>query len=149
MKQGGQILNLDDHYLNFYGTTKPTEQRGQLHLFDGIIQSTGKINTTPVPLTQAWYQGVYSTTSESSVEDASYLKLRQASLGYNFTNDLIKKGGPVKSLVLTVTATNFILHKNYLGSDPESSLTSGNGQGLASFVAPANHTIIVGVKASF
>jgi TonB-linked SusC/RagA family outer membrane protein len=149
MKQGGQILNLDDHYLNFYGTTKPTEQRGQLHLFDGIIQSTGKPNTTPVPLTQAWYQGVYSTTSESSVEDASYLKLRQASLAYSFTNGLIKKGGPVKSLVLSVTATNFILHKNYLGSDPESSLTSGNGQGLASFVAPANHMIIVGVKASF
>ena len=149
MKQGGQILNLDDHYLNFYGTTKLTEQRGQMHLFDGIIQSTGKINTTPVPLTQAWYQGVFSTTSESSVEDASYLKLRQVSLGYNFTNSLIKKGGPVKSLVLTVTGTNFILHKNYTGSDPESSLTSGNGQGLVSFVAPTNHMILVGVKATF
>ena len=148
-KQGGNILNLDNHYLYVYGTPKSTENRGSTKVFDGIIQSTNKQNTTPVVLDQSYYTNILSVADESSVEDGSYLKLRQASLGYNFGNSLLK-GSVVKGLALTVTATNFILHKKYSGSDPEVSLTgSGNGQGFSSFNVPSNHSIIVGLKASF
>ena len=148
-KQGGNILNLDNHYLYAYGTPKSTEARGTSKVFDGIIQTTGKQNTTPAVLTQSYYTNILSIADESSVEDGSYLKLRQASLGYNFGNTLLK-GSVVKGLTLTVTGTNFILHKKYSGSDPEVSLTgSGNGQGFSSFNVPSNHSIIVGLKASF
>ncbi|RBL92613.1 SusC/RagA family TonB-linked outer membrane protein [Chitinophaga flava] len=147
-KHGGDILNLDNHYLLFYGTPKVTENRGTTTIFPGIIESTGKQNTTPVALTQDYYTNLYSSVDESSIEDGSFLKLRQVSLAYNFGAFL--KGTPFKSLALNVTGTNFILHKNYTGSDPEVSLNgSGNGQGFANFMAPSNHTIIIGLKATF
>jgi len=149
MKKGGNILNLDKHYLYAYGTPKETENRGTTKIFDGIIQSTGKQSDIPVVLNQSYYANIASIADESSVEDGSYLKLRQASLGYNFSNSLLKTKA-VKNLTLTITATNFILHKNYSGSDPEVSLNgSGNGQGFSSWDVPTNHNIIIGFKASF
>ncbi|HWK08290.1 MAG TPA: SusC/RagA family TonB-linked outer membrane protein [Puia sp.] len=148
-KHGGDILNLDNHYLLFYGTPKVTENRGTMKVFDGIIQSTGKQNTQAVALNQNYYQNISSIADESSVEDGSYFKLRQASLGYNFSSSLLK-GTIVKGLTLTVTGTNFILWKKYTGSDPEVSLNgSGNGQGFANFMVPSNHNIIIGLRASF
>jgi hypothetical protein len=147
-RNGGKILNLDDRYLFYYGTSKATGGRGTTRVFDGIIQSTGRQNTTPVVLTQDYYQKIYSIADESAVEDGSYLKLRQASVGYNIASSLLK-GRAAKGVVLTVTAANFILHKKYSGSDPEVSLAgSGNGQGVSSFNTPSNHTIIVGLKAT-
>ena len=148
-KHGGDVLNLDNHYLLFYGTPKVTENRGTMKVFDGIIQSTGKQNTQAVALGQNYYQNIYSIADESSVEDGSYFKLRQASFGYNFGSSLLK-GTVVKGLTLTVTGTNFILWKKYTGSDPEVSLNgSGNGQGFANFMVPSNHNIIIGLRASF
>ena len=146
-KHGGDILNLDNHYLFVYGTPAATENRGSMKVFPGIIQSTGKVNTTPVVLDQNYYTNSLAAVDESSVEDGSYLKLRQVTLGYNFGSFLT--GKVIKKLTLTVSGTNFILHKNYTGSDPEVSLDgSGNGQGFANFVVPSNSSIIVGLKAT-
>ena len=147
MRHGGNVLNLDGHYLDFYGTSKITENRGTSKIFDGIIQSTGKKNTTPVTLDQAFYQNIWSSVDENSVYDASFLKLRQVTVGYKVP---MPKSSFVKSLAFTLTGTNFILHKNYPGSDPEVSLNgSGNGQGFANFMTPTTKNFLVGVKATF
>ncbi|MGC4035775.1 MAG: SusC/RagA family TonB-linked outer membrane protein [Chitinophagaceae bacterium] len=147
MKQGGDIMNLDAHYLDFYGTSKITENRDGTKIFPGVIESTGQVNTTAVPTNQAFYQNLWSVTDETSLSDASFLKLRQVTLGYKVA---LPKTGVVKSLYINVTGTNFILHKNYAGSDPEVSLNgSGNGQGFANFMTPTSKNFIVGVKATF
>ncbi len=146
-KHGGDILNLDNHYLFVYGTPIVTENRGSTKVFPGIIESTGKPNTTAVVLDQNYYTNLLAAVDESSVEDGSYIKIRQVSLGYNFGSFLT--GKVIKKLTLTLSGTNFILHKNYTGSDPEVSLDgSGNGQGFANFVAPSNSSIIIGLKAT-
>ncbi|MGZ3764845.1 MAG: SusC/RagA family TonB-linked outer membrane protein [Mucilaginibacter sp.] len=146
-KHGGDILNLDNHYLFVYGTPIVTENRGSTKVFPGIIQSTGKVNTTPVVLDQNYYTNLLAAVDESSVEDGSYLKIRSVTLGYNFGSYLT--GKVIKKLALTLTGTNFILHKNYTGSDPEVSLDgSGNGQGFANFVVPSNTSFIIGLKAT-
>jgi TonB-linked SusC/RagA family outer membrane protein len=146
-KHGGDILNLDNHYLFVYGTPIVTEDRGSMKVFPGIIQSTGQKNTKAVVLDQNYYTNLLSAVDESSVEDGSYLKLRQVTLGYNFGSFVT--GKVIKKLTLTLTGTNFILHKNYTGSDPEVSLDgSGNGQGFANFVAPGNSSVIIGLKAT-
>ena len=146
-KHGGDILNLDNHYLYVYGTPIATEDRGSSKIFPGIIQSTGKVNTTPAVLNQSYYTNVLAAVDESSVEDGSYLKLRQVSLGYSFGSFLT--GKVIKKLTVTLSGTNFILHKNYTGADPEVSLDgSGNGQGFANFVAPTSSSIIIGLKAT-
>ena len=146
-KHGGDILNLDNHYLFVYGTPIVTENRGSTKVFPGIIESTGKANTTAVVLDQNYYTNLLAAVDESSVEDGSYIKIRQVSLGYNLGSFLT--GKVIKKLTLTLSGTNFILHKNYTGSDPEVSLDgSGNGQGFANFVAPSNSSIIIGLKAT-
>ncbi len=91
MKHGGQIMNLDGHYLDFYGTSKITENRDGTKVFDGIIESTGKQNTTAVKTDQNFYRNIYSNADETSLEDASYLKLRQVTLGYKFGASLLEK----------------------------------------------------------
>lgn len=152
-KHGGDILNLDNHYLFVYGTPLATENRGSMKVFPGIIQSTGQANTKAVVLDQNYYTNILAAVDESSVEDGSYLKLRQVSLGYNFGS--FATGKVVKKLTLTLTGTNFILHKNYTGSDPEVSLNgsgsqngSGNGAGFSNFNVPSNSTVIIGLKAT-
>ncbi|HEX5152643.1 MAG TPA: SusC/RagA family TonB-linked outer membrane protein [Parafilimonas sp.] len=149
MKQGGQIMNLDGHYLDFYGVSKITENRDGTRLFEGIIESTGKPNTTAVATDQPFYQNLWSNVDETSLQDASYLKLRQATLAYRFGDNILKDSF-FKSIVLNVTATNFILYKNYFGADPEVSLNgSGNGQGFANFMTPTSKNILFGLKATF
>ena len=148
-KKGGKILNLDDYYLGYYGTSKITENRDGTEVIPVIIQSTGKANTIAIPTNQYYYQNVYSVVNETSVEDGSFIKLRSVSLGYNFSGSLLRNS-VFKSLTLNATGTNFILHKNYTGSDPEVSLSgSGNGQGFANFNAPSNRSILIGLKATF
>jgi TonB-linked SusC/RagA family outer membrane protein len=147
MKKGGNIINFDAHYLDFYGTSKITENRDGTKIFPGIIESSGQVNTTAVPTNQSFYQNLWSVTDETSIEDASFLKLRQVTLGYHVP---LPKAGVIKSLSINVTGTNFILHKNYTGSDPEVSLNgSGNGQGFANFMTPTTKNFIVGLKATF
>jgi hypothetical protein len=146
-KHGGDILNLDNHYLFVYGTPYVTQSRGELKTFPGIIQSTGKVNTTPVVLDQNYYTNLLSAVDESSVEDGSYIKLRQVTLAYSFGSFLT--GKVIKKLSISLTGTNFILHKNYTGGDPEVSLDgSGNGQGFANWVVPSNSSFIIGLKAT-
>lgn len=146
-KHGGDILNLDNHYLFVYGTPLVTQSRGELKTFPGIIQSTGQVNTKSVPLDQNYYTNLLSAVDESSVEDGSYIKLRQVTLGYSFGSFLT--GKVIKKLSLSLTGTNFILHKNYTGSDPEVSLDgSGNGQGFSNFNVPSNSSFIIGLKAT-
>ncbi|MFT3949860.1 MAG: SusC/RagA family TonB-linked outer membrane protein [Agriterribacter sp.] len=147
MKKGGNILNLDGHYLDFYGTSKITENRAETKVFTGIIESTGEVNTKAVATDQAFYQNLWSNADENSLYDASFLKLRQVTLGYRLP---LSKTSTFKALSVTFTGTNFILHKNYPGSDPEVSLNgSGNGQGFANFMTPTSKNFIIGLKATF
>ncbi|MBS1608041.1 MAG: SusC/RagA family TonB-linked outer membrane protein [Bacteroidetes bacterium] len=147
MKRGGNILNLDGHYLDFYGTSKITENRNDTKIFPGIIESTGEVNTKAVPTNQAFYQNLWSNADENSLYDASFLKLRQVTLGYRLP---LPKTTVLKSLYVNVTGTNFILHKNYPGADPEVSLNgSGNGQGFANFMTPTSKNFIIALKATF
>lgn len=148
-RHGGDVINLDNSYLYFYGTAKATENRGTTVVLPGVKQSTGKENDIPIVLDQRYYQESYSKANETSVEDGSFLKLRQVSLSYDLAPTLLKRTG-FRSLVLSVTGTNFILHKNYTGSDPEVSLSgSGNGQGFSNFNVPSNRSVLVGMKVSF
>ncbi|WP_343743991.1 SusC/RagA family TonB-linked outer membrane protein [Chitinophaga sp.] len=148
-RHGGDVINLDNSYLYFYGTAKATENRGETVVLPGVKQSDGKPNDVAIKLDETYYRNSYSKVSESSVEDGSFLKLRQVSLSYDLAASLLKNKG-FRSLVLSVTGTNFILHKNYTGSDPEVSLDgAGNGQGFSNFNVPSNRSVVVGLKVSF
>jgi hypothetical protein len=87
---------------------------------------------------QYYWQNIGSSfvgPSEPSVEDGSFIKLRQVSLGYSFPPSVL--GKTFKNLSLTFFANNIILWTKYNGVDPETSLAGpANGQGLDYFNNP-------------
>ncbi|MFY0606534.1 MAG: TonB-dependent receptor [Cyclobacteriaceae bacterium] len=61
------------------------------------------------------------------VEDGSYIRLKNVSLGYNLPTDFIQKLG-LSSARLSVSAQNLLTITNYSGLDPEVSYFGGGGE---------------------
>lgn len=149
MKKGGDVYNLDNFYLNFYGVTKVTEDRTATKVFDGVTED-GSENTKQVTLDQKYYQENFSAVDENGVEDGTYIKLRQVTLAYTFPAELLRKT-PFKGLSVSATGRNLWFYTpHYTGSDPEVSLYgTGNGGGFTNFVTPSNKSFNFAVKVTF
>ncbi len=81
--------------------------------------------------------------------DASFAKLRQLTFGYNVPPSLLQKT-PFQSLSLSFVGRNLsILWKNTDNIDPESSYSSGNGQGLDYFGMPRTRSYGFNLRVGF
>ncbi len=69
--------------------------------------------------------GITTTTSNSF--DATYVKLRELSLRYNFTPDWLTRAG-VQNVGVSVTGRNLFLWTDVPHVDPETTISGGNGQ---------------------
>ena len=144
-KKGGDIQDNVDGYGYFYGTPKVTEDRGP-RVVDAIDAATGLPNTISVS-GQAYYQRINGIT-ESVIQDGTYLKLRNASIGYTIRPAALTKT-PFKALSFSVTGRNlWIYAPHFTGGDPEvSSFGSSNGsQGIYSFSVPTSRSIDLSLK---
>ena len=87
--------------------------------------------------------------SSAWVQDGSYLRLRNITLGYNLDQKLIDRFD-IKSVRLFVTASNIYTWTKYTGYDPE---TSSEGSGLqrgGDYMGyPTARTIMLGANVSF
>ncbi|RLD88951.1 MAG: hypothetical protein DRJ09_07390, partial [Bacteroidetes bacterium] len=82
------------------------------------------------------------------LEDASWIRLRDLTLSYNFNNML--KDSFVKNLELYFTAKNLWLSTPYTGVDPETSLLgASNAQGMEYFNMPGTKSYLIGVRFAF
>ena len=87
--------------------------------------------------------------SNRILEDGSYLRLKNVSLGYSvparITNRLM-----LEQLRIFCTATNFWTYTKYTGSDPEVSTLDGStsAQGIDFFTLPQVKTVAVGISAT-
>ncbi|MEX0661839.1 MAG: SusC/RagA family TonB-linked outer membrane protein [Balneolaceae bacterium] len=72
------------------------------------------------------------------LEDASYVKLREASLYYNMSSDLLQRlaGNTLKGLRLGVTGTNLLMFTDYSGYDPEVNATGRDALNQRVDIAP-------------
>ncbi len=75
------------------------------------------------------YQQSGITTSEW-IEDGSYLRLQNLTLGYTLPNSILKKIG-VSKFRIYGTASNLFTLTGYSGIDPEANITSTGGAGFA------------------
>jgi len=88
--------------------------------------------------------------SSRLVEDASFLRLKTISLGYNFPTNILKYLSLVKSLRLYASAQNLLTWTNYSGSDPEvSTRHSALTPGFDYSPYPNSKTIIFGLNVKF
>ena len=129
-QKGGDIFSLDMYYGLATGLYKETAV--------GTIRETGILNAGVAPdgtpnTVMSQNPGVYSNNygylaepAKAFVYDASYVKLREVSISYNFPKSMFQ-GTFVNSATFSLLGSNlWIISKNLPYADPESGLSSGN-----------------------
>ncbi|MFH6968951.1 SusC/RagA family TonB-linked outer membrane protein [Flavobacterium sp. FlaQc-28] len=129
-QKGGDIFSLDMYYGLATGLYKETAV--------GTIRETGILNAGVAPdgtpnKVISQNPGVYSNNygylaepAKAFVYDASYVKLREVSISYNFPKRMFE-GTFVNAATFSLLGSNlWIISKNLPYADPESGLSSGN-----------------------
>ncbi len=161
-KSGGDIYSGTNVRMTQAGFTKQTlmGREGEAPLTvsgviaDGVDGSGNAIykpfSKTLAPGEAANYWGTLGDrASEQFVYDASFIKLRQITIGYQLPKKILGKT-PLQNLMVSLVARNLaILKKNTPNIDPESSYTSSNSQGLDYFGFPATRTYGFNIRANF
>jgi TonB-linked SusC/RagA family outer membrane protein len=109
------------------------------------------VETRQLTIEQAenYWQALGDRDEAHFIYNASYLKLRQITFGYDLPTSLLSKT-PFKTLGLSFVARNLaILYKNTPNIDPESTYTSTNAQGLDYYGMPATRTYGFNLKVTF
>lgn len=96
------------------------------------------------------YEYARPNYAEFVIYDASFIKLREVTVGYNFSEKVLRKT-PIKTARFSLAGRNLaILHKNTpQGLDPESASTAGNGQGMENGSLPPNAIYGFNLKLTF
>lgn len=84
-------------------------------------QQPGDVTHIPALSTES----IRNRLTDRYIEDASFLRLRNITLGYNL-DDLLKEGSFITNVKVFVQAQNLITWSKWRGWDPESSFRSGD-----------------------
>lgn len=133
-KQGGDMFDVTMRNAIRNGVLKITENRYQEVIFDGVKASDGKPNDIPTILDDAYYRdaNVFNNIADVIVQDASWIRLRNISLGYDVPKRLFSNSRFIQSANVSVTGSNFILHTPFKGYDPQST-SFGSGYNVYGF----------------
>ncbi len=93
--------------------------------------------------------GYYENPNSAFIYDASFVKLREVSLTYNFPKAFMAKIFIEGASISFVGSNLWIIHKNLPYSDPEASQSAGNIQGWQSGVMPAVRNFGFSLKVQF
>lgn len=136
------------HKITLPGRDNPNRVGGEI-IGNGVNEQ-GETNTTPAPV-QAYWEVVRSQALvEPVIYKSDFWKLRQITLGYDFTKFLPKEFF-VKSLNLNFVANNVLILKKWVPNiDPESfGYTSDNLVGLESTGLPTTRSLGFNLNAKF
>ena len=161
-KSGGDIYSGTNVRMTGSGFHKQTLQGrdGEKPLtVSGVIQNGTDASGNPIyePFTKTLTPGearnywgqLANRAQENFIYDASFVKLRQITLGYSIPKQLLNKT-PISNLTVSFVGRNLaILFKNVPNIDPESSYTSSNAQGLDYFGMPSTRTYGFNLRATF
>lgn len=157
---GGEIYSGTNVRLTQWGMHKQTlkDREGGL-VVEGVTQTGTNDDGSPVyePFSLAlnqeqtynYWRKLGDNCQENFVYDASFIKVRQVLLEYNFTKKILDKTR-FKDLSLSFVGRNLaFLYKKTENVDPESSYSSGPAQGLDYFGMPATRSFSFNLRARF
>lgn len=100
---------------------------------------------------QTYYSGISrNNIAEEFVYNANFLKLRELSLGYEFSQTMLTKLKVVKGLNVSLVGRNlWTIIKHTDNIDPEAAYNNSNGQGLELNGYPATRSIGFNVNVKF
>ncbi|WP_240315563.1 SusC/RagA family TonB-linked outer membrane protein [Aquimarina longa] len=162
IQKGGDIFSLDQYYglgTGLYAETAFINDLGnpvRNTLADGGglihpgVNPDGTQNTTRVDANKYTAFGSDGGHPNAGfVYDASYVKLREVALTYNFSKKLLDYTF-LSNASLSVTGSNlWIIHKNIPHEDPEGGLSSGNLQGYSVGSLPTTRDFGFNLKLQF
>ena len=159
IREGGDVWCGTCGILDYFGVSQNTADLREVNnfIFDGVIQSSGQPNNIPVALADPanglgairWVRYGFGGVSEDYVYDASWVRLREASLTYNLGGSILD-GTPITSGSITFSGRNLWLSTDYPGVDPETNLTGdSNGIGLDYFNQPNTRSYALSLKLNF
>jgi TonB-linked SusC/RagA family outer membrane protein len=129
-QHGGDIFSLDMYYGLATGLYKETALGNirETGVVNQGVAPDGTANTMAVvnPGTFSNNYGYLAAPNKAFIYDASYVKLREVSISYNFPRSLFERTF-VKDATLSILGSNlWIISKNLPYADPESGLSSGS-----------------------
>jgi len=148
IKKGGDVYNSTELNDYFFGTAKSTENRAPI-IYKGIGIDDNKPNKVQVSA-QDLYR-YYSDIDEPAIQDASFIKLRNVTLGYDLNKQLFRRS-PFKSGAVTLTGKNLWIHApHFTSGDPEGSTygSSNENQGVLGYAYPSTRSFIISLKLDF
>lgn len=141
---GNQVYNGGGKFMTANGDFFDNQTRDQLNRW----QNPGDLTDVP----QARLFGANGTGESSRyINDASYIRLKTLSLGYNLPTSWVNKA-KLRSTRIYLTAQNLFLSTDYKGWDPEvnsDSYASNISQGIDFYSAPQPKTITFGINIGF
>jgi TonB-linked SusC/RagA family outer membrane protein len=157
---GFEKFNRLENFNSAFGIADYTTNRRSFYTFPGNL-ANGSPNTKQVWLGQAigpdgvnygegYYRLYHRSLSEPFVQDASWIRLRSASLSYSLPSKWLPRKA-VRNASVAITGNNLLLRTDYYGLDPESlSADSGsNVDGSAGMTYPAARTFLFSLNVGF
>ncbi|MGB7393787.1 MAG: hypothetical protein WA913_05280, partial [Pricia sp.] len=102
-------------------------------------QQPGDITSIPSPS----FSYGFDTQSTRYLEDASFVRLRNIKLAFNFPSDMLKRNNFMKDASIYLQGQNLLTFTKWQGYDPEGSVASGY------FGYPTGRTMTVGLDITF
>lgn len=154
IKKGGDVWNGTRGALYNFGTHRDTEIRDQNVVFGktyrpGPVWGPGAGQTVQLTRTN-WWQGLgsgFGPVASQFMEDGSYVKLREISLGYTLDQPFVKDMTGLTSINLRVAGRNLHTWTKYTGIDPETNLAGAETllHGVDYFNNPQTRSIVLSV----
>jgi len=146
-------FNLSVFLLGSYGNDIFNASRIETEgMYDGKNQSVRVLDRWRIPgqITDVPKAGFDLRNSSYFVEDGSYLRVKNVSLGYNVRSEGLSRLG-ITRLQPYVSATNLLTWTRYSGMDPEVNQWGNSGavQGIDWGTYPQSRSFVVGVNVEF
>jgi ferric enterobactin receptor len=139
-RHGGDVVNGTEYEAFQKGISTKTLDRETPRIITGVLRDGLENSATPTANNIAvtpYYTSVYYSTNvspEMFVErNIKTLRLRDVTLGYDFSAAMVKKIGFIQSLGAFITVTDAVLITNYSGGDPESNSNNPGVGGIGGY----------------
>ena len=153
IKKGGDVWNGTKGALYQFGTHRDTEVRNKDVVYGktyrpGPVFGPGAGQTVQLTRTN-WWQGLgsgFGPVASQFMEDGSYVKLREISLGYTLDQAFIKDLG-LSTIDVRVAGRNLHTWTKYTGIDPETNLAGAESllRGVDYFNNPQTRSVVLTV----
>ena len=150
-KKGGKAFDPGERNGIRNGVLKMTEDRNHNTILDGVKADGTKNDISIMMDGNSYYRNtLINQASEILIQDTSWLKIRNVSLTYNLTSNLLSRL-KLDSASFSVSGSNFLLWTPFRGFDPEGNQfgAGSNIYGFSGLNIPLTQSYSLGLNIGF